>query len=265
MTILELMVAVGLLAILMVALFAALNQTQRAFRTGLNQVDVLETGRATMDLISRGLQELTPSGRTNVVNLYIGPPDAPARVYPLSSGSWPAVLQEFYYLSRRNDQWIATKYSYEKTEWGSGVATLYRRTIILPWYAVQTLSTNSMIIDPAGVGGLVSTNYHRVAEGVVDLRLRAYNAQGYPVPNDPARGVRVVLGPSGFESYRFVGTNVPAYVDIELAVLDAGTLQGYRARLSVPSLAQNYLTNRLGHVHLFRERVPIRSQAFAAP
>ena len=71
------MVAVSLLAVIIVGLLAMFYQTQRAFRSGIAQVDVLEGGRATLDLISRELQEMTAASDPTItnVNLFVRFPD----------------------------------------------------------------------------------------------------------------------------------------------------------------------------------------------
>src|SRR5438552_7914811 len=76
-SLIEVMVAVSLLAVIIVGLLAMFYQTQRAFRSGIAQVDVLEGGRATLDLISRELQEMTAASDPMItnVNLFVRFPD----------------------------------------------------------------------------------------------------------------------------------------------------------------------------------------------
>src|SRR6266699_2420166 len=62
-SLLEMMVAVTLLLIIIAALLAMFYQTQRAFRLSATQVDVLESGRAAMELIGAELPEIAPSYR----------------------------------------------------------------------------------------------------------------------------------------------------------------------------------------------------------
>src|SRR5947207_12610645 len=51
-SLIEIMVTVSLLTFIILGLLLMFNQTQRAFRTGMTQTDVLEAGRATMDMLS---------------------------------------------------------------------------------------------------------------------------------------------------------------------------------------------------------------------
>ena len=69
-SLIELLVVMTLLSFIIIGLLAVFDQTQRAFKTGMSQVDVLESGRATMDLITREVEQmasLTGLG-SNVVN-----------------------------------------------------------------------------------------------------------------------------------------------------------------------------------------------------
>ncbi|MSU35816.1 MAG: prepilin-type N-terminal cleavage/methylation domain-containing protein [Pedosphaera sp.] len=76
-TLLELLVAVSLLSIVVLALYAVFNQTQKAFRASLNQTNVGEGGRAAFDLLVRDLersvrlQELPDPLTNNGVNLVL--------------------------------------------------------------------------------------------------------------------------------------------------------------------------------------------------
>ena len=60
-TLVEILVAMVLMSFIVLALMAVFNSTQTAFRARLTQTDVLESGRATMDLITEDLKEMTPS------------------------------------------------------------------------------------------------------------------------------------------------------------------------------------------------------------
>src|SRR6185436_10353272 len=59
-SLIEIMVVVVLLSVIILGLMAMFNQTQRAFKLGMNQTDVLEAGRVGTDLIVREMEQLTP-------------------------------------------------------------------------------------------------------------------------------------------------------------------------------------------------------------
>lgn len=53
---------------------------------------------------------------------------------------------------------------------------------------------------------------------------------------------------------------VPAYIDLEFGVLEPRTFDRYKSINSVsPANALAYLNNQVHRVHVFRERIPIRT------
>ena len=70
-SLIEIMVAVSLLAVIIVGLLAMFYQVQRAFRAGTAQSDIMEGGRATMSLIVRDLQDMAPSNLQFATNCII--------------------------------------------------------------------------------------------------------------------------------------------------------------------------------------------------
>ena len=60
-TLIEVLVVVTLLSFIVIALMAVFNATQKAFRASVTQSDVLEGGRAVMDLMTEDLKGMTAS------------------------------------------------------------------------------------------------------------------------------------------------------------------------------------------------------------
>jgi hypothetical protein len=60
-----------------------------------------------------------------------------------------------------------------------------------------------------------------------------------------------------------VSNAVPAYVEIEMGILEPQILQRYRAIGNGSALLQvaqrQYLSNHVAQVHIFRQRVPVRN------
>ena len=64
----ELLVVITLLSLIVLALMAVFNSTQTAFRASVTQTDVLEGGRAAMDMMTADLRQMAPSlGGSNSV------------------------------------------------------------------------------------------------------------------------------------------------------------------------------------------------------
>jgi hypothetical protein len=66
--------------------------------------------------------------------------------------------------------------------------------------------------------------------------------------------------PTGDYRYDFRSNAVPAYVEVELGILESPTLarlQAYTNSAGPTAAYWNYLTNHTGQVHIFRQRVNI--------
>ncbi len=126
----------------------------------------------------------------------------------------------------------------------------------------------------------------RVADGVVHLRVRPFATNGFPIVSDgTAAGYTVfctnALLPNTLTSYQaitqavnhvnitcperydwclFLSNAMPAYVELELGILEAQTYQRYKAIASAnPPSAALFLSNHVAQVHIFRQRVPIHN------
>ena len=238
-TLLEVMVAVSILAIMIVALLAMFNRTQRSFRAGLTQVDVMESGRATMDLLSRELQQLAPSGQAGVFNIDVQV--ASTLVQPRIGGANQRNFLEYYFfLNRFNDEWRGTGYVIDTP--ALGIGTLYRFETNVPVAEVGRLY--GFYKDAIGE---FPKNFHRVADGIVQLHLRPYDAEGLLSTNFSDKG------------FVFIGNNLPTYLDMELGILEPKTAEQYRSLTNDLVFARNFLEKQVGKVHLFRQRIPIRT------
>jgi len=58
--------------------------------------------------------------------------------------------------------------------------------------------------------------------------------------------------------YGFSNNLVPAYVDLQIGVLEPAVLKRYRS-IPDPITASNFLAHHAGNVQLFRQRVAIRN------
>lgn len=254
-SLLEIMVAVALLAIIIVGLLAMFYQVQRAFRSGTAQVDVMENGRAATSLIVREAQEAIALQLEPITNMAVVIPvnardNAP--VFP--SGVRQALpggetrqnyLRDFYFLSRMNDEWIGTAYRISNAV--SGVGTLYRlverQTTNNPWF----FASNFAIATPYN-----NTNFRRVMDGVVHFTVDFYDTNGWLI----AQANNAYRPDQG---YAMTNGMLPAYVDLELAVLEPIPLEKFRYRYNAnPVQAGTYLANQAARTHVFRQRVPIR-------
>lgn len=274
-SVIEIMVAVALLAVIIVGLLAMFYQVQRAFRAGTAQVDVMEGGRATMNLLTRDLQEMTTTGLSFVTNCVILPSQALTLTsQELSSGeARENYLQDICLVSRLNDEWIGMAYRVAFAD--TGVGTLYRLNVRRPVESLPFENTNAVtrLSDFACTNlDFAGPDLHRVVDGVVHLTFTPYDTNGFSFrtynETDPRSGLRDLRIDHKADIMAFMETNLPAYIDIELAVLEPGAFEKFNARIdsSLPfpqsiNRATNYLARQIGRTHVFRQRVAIRPSA----
>jgi prepilin-type N-terminal cleavage/methylation domain-containing protein len=279
-TLIEVLVVVTLLALIVVALMGVFTATQKALRGTMTQTDVLEGGRAAMDLITADLKEMAPSldysNFNGAVNFYaaVANPFNPL-AQSLVGISNPTiqrtnVLESFFILSRQNQTWTGTGYVVDANSTGS-INPLYRFSMSTnvaaanPWYLFNIFTNAVANNNFSGMSHLL--------DGVVTLRVRAYDNNGYWMTNTlgSANGQATTnnnvlflpsaLGETGF--YMFSNT-LPMSVEIEMAALEDRTLQ--RASVwpnNTPSQTA-YLAKQAGNLHVFRQRISIPNANAAA-
>jgi type II secretory pathway pseudopilin PulG len=279
-TLIEVLVVMVLLSLIVLALMTVFNSTQTAFRASMTQADVLEGGRATMDLITADLKGMSPSfGRSNVltvssfpaaVNFYA---NANSGYAPLtnslvgSTNTRTNILENFFILSSGNQNGVPTWY-------GTGYAVITNAPGGSPVYALYRFSTNYPMAAAGAVSNLFNrdffvnflnapTNYSHLIDGVVELRVRAYDVNGVWLTNGYAFGQsaslkNVLFLPPAFGEVGFYmfSNSLPGSVEIEMATLEDRTLQ-HAESLPGGGPRDNYLKNQAGKVHVFRQRVSI--------
>jgi hypothetical protein len=268
-TLVEVMVSTGLLSLIVLVLMAVFNSTQTAFRAGLTQTDVLESGRSAMGLIAGDLERMTPSLGTNygAVNFCVTTNyhNYPALHQSLIGVSDPKttwrtnVLENFFILSRENTTWQGTGYAVV-TDSPDGLGSLYRYTTNHP----------VMAVDPARIFYsdftnffLAPTNGSHLMNGVVDLRVHAFDTNGLWIclgrknisTNALVFSGEIVPGEVGCFFY---SNALPASVEVEMGVLEDRTLQRAES-LGDPLVRSNYFAGHAGQVHVFRQRVSVRN------
>jgi type II secretory pathway pseudopilin PulG len=306
-TLTELLVAVGIMMVVIFALYKMFDETQRALRSNVTQVDVLESARAALELLTRDVEQATyadvPSDTLlRATNLYVLNYFNESPTYqPLNDRTQRTnFFQELFFLTRSNDYtWYANAYFVASLTnpaarvGPQGVGTLYRfstpvrRDIDLPGW-----TTNRLDLD-----GLRDTRrlFHRVKtdlkfltnnpagypvypllNGVTHLRWQAYDLAGrrldYRLPAlFPSVWMQADLKVPGATQFAFtnppaaelhqpgVRSNaLPAYLEMELAVLEAEAVERLKS-MPTPERRHSFFTNQTGRVHLFRERIPIRT------
>ena len=245
----EIMVAVALMTIIMLGLLAMFYQTQRAMRVGSAQVDVMGTGDAAIRMMASELKQVVAAGSSDFPNLEVTDRYAPllwARNFTVSGNPQSTHLRELFFLRRENDDWIGTGYFVDPVTDQGGAGSLYR----FEWREPVTRSNALDVIYNQFKTARTAT-VPRLADRVAHLQLFAFNADGVPFPYT--------------NKLSFAETNLPSYIDLELGVIEPKPYDRFKARydtnnpgVSAPA-ALGYLTTQIDRLHIFRERIPIRT------
>jgi prepilin-type N-terminal cleavage/methylation domain-containing protein len=274
-TLVEVLIVVTLLSLIVVALMGVFTSTQKAFRASLTQTDVLESGRAAMDLITGDLKAMSPSldYSNGAVNFYANTNLNYAPLFQTliaSVQSRTNVLETFFILSRANQTWTGTGYVVD-TSPTSGVNPLYR----------FSMSTNVAAANPGWLlyfftNAVANNNFSgmsRLMDGVVTLRLHAYDNNGYWMTNTYSfaggqiitnKNVQFLLPSAlGEIGIKMFSNALPPVVEVEMATLEDRTLQRAEAR-PVGAVRDQYLQAQAANVHVFRQRVAVPNANSAA-
>jgi len=263
------------------------SQTQKAFRASLTQTDLLEAGRIQTDMMARELSQIAASGRGFTTNFFVelssrfNPPllqgMTGTSLAPGVQDQRTNIVQSFFFLSQNNQNWTGTGYVVIP-DGGLGVGTLYRFYTNQGMYSATNMSGDFL---KAPLSSLT-----RISDGVVHLRVRPFATNGYPIVwdgfrtngvfktnafNTGALRVKSTIAynplpsvPEAVNCY-FTSNALPAYLELEVGILEKQVLERFRAIGSVNALAQQrYLSNHVGQVHIFRQRIPIRTVDFSA-
>ena len=260
-TLLELLLSVTIMSFIIVSLYGMFYHTQRALRMNVNQVDVLESTRTTLELIRSDFTALAPSYHPRGTNLvaFVSPVYRPVGLILPGQFVRSNYLYEAFLLKRMTDHYEAVVYRVlQPTNWVGqrtwmGVGILGRYATVLAHYDPDI--TRFALNQPA-------TAFTPVLEGVVHFRIQVYDINGGPLSRfDPdlsyPDSVRIWRDQTGQINFAFLQESLPAYVEIELGVLERSA---YQQLLSLPpgsDLARKFLSEHVGQIHFFRQQIPI--------
>lgn len=258
----EVLVVVSLMSLIVLALMAVFTSTQRAFRASVTQSDVLEGSRAAMELMAADLRAMTPSaGVSNIttgsVNFFVAANSSYlplTQTLPGSSLSRTNVLNYFFVLGRDNTKWTATGYIVDSAS-TSPLYPLYR------FYGETNVANSPWLLYYNFVNSQY-TNMSHLMDGVVHLTVHAYDTNGAWINNSGfyryTNAVNTYFLSTAYgepQLYMYSNT-IPASVELELGVLEDRVLARAESR-ATPALQAQYLSDKSGNVHIFRQRVSI--------
>lgn len=305
-TLIEIMITIGLLSFIVLGLLAMFNQTQKAFKAGMTQTDILESGRATMDLLVREMQEMKPSGYplSRFNNTWVAATNFFSELSPgfdnvgvanppllqeLTDNYFPRtnLIQRFFFLRKVNQDWVGVGYQVIPDDPNGCVGTLYRFEGTNfsrqgPFTVSGDFIQAAAIAYQSNLNGRIITNLSRIADGIVHLRVRAFATNGFMIVSGSTPGTNGFFEfdrtPAGLPIYTnvwdtsfygsgydnaqsacyFMKEAVPAYVEVEMGILEPQILRKYRS-IPIAAAQRQYLSNHVAEVHLFRQRIPVRN------
>ena len=157
-------------------------------------------------------------------------------------------------------------FAFDQNSVSNGVGTLYRYSATNVPATNLFNQHNNFVLAAATLPLSSNTNFTRIIDGVVDFRIRTFSANGnLIVGRNAASTINAITNNSGNEYfYQFRSNAVPAFVEVELGILETRTLERYNSYSNSLGLALPYLTNHAAQVHIFRQRIPIRAVDTAA-
>jgi prepilin-type N-terminal cleavage/methylation domain-containing protein len=268
-SLIEVIVVSGLLGIIILGLVLMFGQTQRAYKLGTTQVDVMEGGRMVSDMLSREVAQMASGNYSNGVNVSVVMHNTQPLLQDLPGNNPNSkrtnFLSDFFLLTKVNQRWEGIGYRVLDPVDGQrpvgGVGTLYRfQGESYNIWGAPGLNQIYTDYQNRTFGLPNQTNLSRIIDGVVHFRVRAFDPEGYWI--DETRNFNITAAPynaNGEPENLFFSSNaLPASVEIELGILEEKTAERARS-ISDPAARRTYLAQQAGKVHIFRWRVPVRN------
>lgn len=257
------LVATTLLVLIMLGLTLMFLQVQKAFRGSHTQTDVMEGGRTVVDMMTRDFEQMSDAKDLQVTNFFYG--------IRSPAGNWVGqtdstgytrtnYLSDIFGLQHIGNTWYGIGYSVSNTVGGGissptpVVGTLYRYVYTTNDVPNTTNDPCSTFLNEAATfgGAQPYTNFYRILDGVIHLRMRAFDANGAEITNTLAP---YVLG----LPYDNTNSPLPSSLELELGILEPAVAEQVRALGTNVTAELNFLTNRMGAVHIFRQQIPVRA------
>jgi len=284
-SLLELLVAVGILSVIILALYAMFDQTQKALRANTAQTDVSESGRAALDLLIRDLERTQAAGLeggTNNLIIRRTYPEAPAdRLAELFDNAHrDSRLHEVFFLTRPQPHLalagglFVAEAENPRQPVTNFVGTLYRfeapaldAVVLRGPRAVTNLHNAWVAFNTAAYRSNYSS---RLLDGVVFFRVIAYGPNGLPIDGTTqALTNRLALNPplsdeivpflaDGTENVTtFGGRQMPTALEVEFGMLPPQLLEQFHV---LPAqLRPDFLRRNLASLLVFRQRIGLRT------
>jgi hypothetical protein len=255
------LVSTAMLSFIVLGLTAMLIQTQKAFKTGIKQNTVTDAGRSIMDMITSDLRQMSDAQNPYQTNFFWGTPNI-TMITNFENGVAIRTneLNDIYLLEHTNTIWLGVGYAVSNYVPGLGIGALYRYET--NWTALAPVLTNYLYTPFYSNVNSLNPNFpnsywHKVADGVIDLRIRAFDQFGNDVNYNsyyPSFSYPILANGLFFPA----SNTLPNSVELEFGILEPDTLVQVRGLTGNATALQEFLsTNAAPKMEVFRQRVTI--------
>jgi type II secretory pathway pseudopilin PulG len=293
----EVLVVVSLMTVIVYGLYTMFDQTQKALRANTAQVDVLESGRSALEAITRTLSQAVPGGLSDTAtNSRFFPPHLFAHLdysSPLVQSkldptidriSRSNVLQSCFFLTRATNGYIANGFFVASS---SAVNVLTNGPVVQGGFGTLyqfSYATNASVPPQRALSAgqllLMTNRFERIKnsvltnavnmptanpliDGVVHFRIRPFDSTMRPYLVSVPPDIMVlpdIIGPTDQlpQRFYFYGQSLPAFLELELGIVDPQVLQKVKAMPGVVA-QRTYLQQHIGAVQLFHKMIPLRN------
>jgi len=259
------LVSTAMLSFIVLGLTAMLIQTQKAFKTGIKQNTITDSGRSIMDMITSDLRQMSDGQNPFITNFFWGvPPNTAVTNFENSVAIRTNELSDIFILEHTNTVWVGVGYSVSNYP-GTSVGALYRYET--NWTALAPVLTNDLYFR--FYSNLINTNFgldpaywHKVADGVIDLKIRAFDQFGNennvnPFSTSTAFSYPILANPINPNLYPASNT-LPNSVELEFGILEPDALVQVRSLAGNATAMMNFLsTNSAPKMEIFRQRITV--------
>ncbi len=297
-TVMELMLSIAIMTVIVIALYTVFDQTQRALRSTMSQVDVLEGIRSSADLVGREVEGAGHLPVLGYTNLYVtrNARSVPAKLDRLAGGELlTTVLQDMLFHVKVGEQWAAIGYWVGPRETNStdrfAVGRLYRFATNLAPAQVRAMADRISSTEAERNAPMLAfwnpvtrlALSAPVVDGIVHFRVIAYRADGTPLYGtnlitlrreyNEARVGKPLLEIAALEEslpgesvqYSFSSDSfpvAPSAIEIEMGIIEPQVLRQYQSIAEAqPAEGNRFLARNAGKIHLFRQRISLRNAA----
>ncbi len=296
-TLIELLIAVSIMSLILFGLYSIFSETQKAMLGNVNQVDVLERGRAVIETLVGDIRQAQTPRIANPEHLphfeiripssdNQANPNAPLAPRPfeqvLADGTVRKnFIQDLVFLKQnRNRHWELWSYRVLSQGPASSFWGTLRKTKINSGSSRMNLDE---LFDLRNEDFKIHAeeehmgDYVDLIDGVVHFRVQALDSSGQPMRywirdsreetlNEGYMPLALLnLDPRGQEDpirlwetwTRFYREGLPSWVDLELGILDPLAMGRIESLGNNPRLIEDYLENNPEQVHIFRRLVPV--------